>query len=388
MENHSPVHISTTEDLDNLCNDLAANGLLALDSEFIRTDTFFPKPGLLQLSDGREVFLVDPLGIEGWESFRTLIGDNSTTLIVHSSSEDLSLLQHMLGSVPRRLFDTQRAAAFLGHGYSISYQGLVKSEFGIDVPKGETRSDWLRRPLTEQQLSYAVLDVAYLIDLHDRLRAKLLERGMLEWFQQDCAELLLQVKDETLEAEWGRAYTNIGGAWRLEEGQLQLLQKLCYWREARARKRDRPRNWIMKDNELLALATKLGDYVLEEGADGSFSCKMIEDSELFSARFVDRQAGGIVDFLNQAIEFDESADEENLDKPLSLAQRKKLKRCQQLTTIKAQELEIAPELLARKRQWSQLIANYQRNQDDFWPAGLDNWRREILEQDVHSILAS
>jgi len=292
----------------------------------------------------------------------------------------------MMQSVPSRLFDTQRAAAFLGHGYSISYQALVQSELGIEVPKGETRSDWLRRPLSESQLSYAALDVAYLEPLHDLLKEKLIARGLLDWFEQDCADLLLQVKDETSEDEWGKAYKNIGAAWKLTRDQVMLLQKLCYWRETAARNRDKPRNWILKDNELLSLATFLGQQDQSPELNNSVTQEMIEDSNVLSARFAQREAAGIANFLNQEREFEEIVDSAYLDRPLSSDYRKKLKACQNVAKQIAEDLAIAPELLARKRQWLELMGNVMRGQEKIWPCSMDNWRRQVLESKVIAII--
>jgi len=382
----NPTYISSTPDFIELCQNLEAKVLLALDSEFIRTNTFFPKPGLIQLASEGSVYLVDPLELESWQCFRSLIANRSTTTVMHSCGEDLSLLQHMMQSVPGRLFDTQRAAAFLGHGYSISYQALVQSELEIDIPKGETRSDWLRRPLSDSQLSYAALDVAYLEQLHDQLRDKLIKRGMLDWFEQDCSDLLLQVKDETLESEWGNAYKSIGSAWKLNAEQLNLLQKLSYWREAVARKRDRPRNWILKDNELLALATKLVQKQQPIDSQRLITKEMIEESQVLPTKFARREAFSIADFLNQESKFEEPADSEILDKPLSRVYREKLKACQNAARQIANELAIAPELLARKKQWLELISNFIRGDENIWPSSMDNWRRQVLDSEVSSII--
>jgi len=389
IPNHSaPVYISSAADFTALCKDLELSPLLALDSEFIRTNSFFPKPGLIQLANEDSIYLVDPLAVTDWHNFRKLIAEGSTTTLMHSCSEDLSLLQHMMQSVPVKLFDTQRAAAFLGHGYSVSYQALVQSELDIEVPKGETRSDWLRRPLSESQLSYAALDVAYLEPLHDLLKEKLIARGLLDWFEQDCVDLLLQVKDETSEDEWGNAYKNIGAAWKLTREQLIFLQKLCYWREATARNRDKPRNWILKDNELLSLATFLGEQDQSQELNNTATRQMIEDSNVLSVRFAQREAAGIADFLNQEREFVEIADSAYLDKPLSSGYRKKLKACQNVAKQIAEDFAIAPELVARKRQWLELMSNVIRGQENIWPSSMDNWRRQELESKVIAIIHS
>jgi ribonuclease D len=305
------------------------------------------------------------------------------SIVMHSCSEDLSLLQHMLGLVPARLYDTQRAAAFLGHGYSTSYQALVNAELGIDVPKGETRSNWLQRPLTAEQISYAALDVAYLVELQQKLSTQLSARNMLGWFEQDCANMLGDVIDETDETLWSVAYKNISSAWKLDAFQLPLLQKLCHWRETTARRRDRPKSWIVKDQELLALATALGTQLQSHP---ELTPDMVVQANVLNARVASREAARIAEFLNQAIDYKEPAHSRLLEKPLAAADRKLLKACQSLTKNKAAEHSIAPELLARKRQWQALIYNINQGKEDYWPPSMNNWRRDILESDLASIL--
>ncbi len=372
-------YLDSDADLQGLCQALTGSPALAFDSEFIRTNTYFPKPGLFQVGDGRQIYLLDPLDIDDWQGFRDLLQHPDTTTVMHSSSEDLALLRSVLNTLPARLFDTQRAAAFAGHGYSLSYQALVQNELGIDVPKGETRSDWLRRPLSATQLQYAALDVEHLLELQQRLTRRLTERGMLDWFQQDCRDLLEQVPDETDARLWEEAYRNIGSAWRLDEPALIRLQILAYWREQEARDKNRPRNWIAKDQELVDLADRLPDTdTVDEAA--------IRRAEVFSDRFADRKARRLANFLNQDHQFHQPAHPERVSQPLSAGTRKQLKALQQLTRELAERLGISPELLSRKRLWVEMLEACRESQDLVWPPGLDNWRRPILEPGVKAII--
>ncbi|MBT8146326.1 MAG: HRDC domain-containing protein, partial [Gammaproteobacteria bacterium] len=301
--------------------------------------------------------------------------------IMHSCGEDLGLLRHSLDTLPARLFDTQRAASFVGYDYSLSYQSLVKAELGLDLPKGETRSNWLRRPLAESQLEYAALDVEYLIELQSRLMEKLTALERLAWFEADCQDMLINVNDEWDRIAWESAYLSIASAWQLDKRALTLLQKLAYWREVMARERDKPRNWIAKDQELLSLATRLPDSESPTAND-------LADADVFSPRFLDRNARSIVDFISRAHDFQHPAHPEMLSKPLGNAGRKQLKALQKLTRELAEKFAISPELLARKRLWLELLENRQRGNEDFWPSGLNNWRRGLLEAGATKILAT
>ncbi|MCB1670976.1 MAG: ribonuclease D [Gammaproteobacteria bacterium] len=374
------IYLDNNQALEQACAELAFSEVLGFDSEFMRTNTYFPKPGLFQLGDGQQTFLVDPLGIDRWDSFRTLLQRESLILVIHSSSEDLGLLRSFLGVLPANLFDTQRAAAFAGLGYSLSYQALVKNELDVEIPKGETRSDWLRRPLSETQLDYAALDVEYLVEIQQRLQAQLRERRMLEWFEADCRDLLAGVPDEMDPTAWENAYLSISSAWQLDGRALQLLQKLAFWREQEARLRNKPRSWVVKDAELQALAEKLsGQDLIDEAA--------IRRTGVFSSRFADREAQKLARFLNQDREFARPASPDLLSRPLGGAVRRQLKALQTLARERAETLDISPELLARKKLWLELLENVASDRLPLWPPGLDNWRRELLEPAVMAILA-
>ena len=373
-------YVDSDPALVQICENLTGCSQLAFDSEFIRTDTFFPKPGLYQLDDGERTYLVDPLAIHDWHAFKKLLADKTKVIIMHSCGEDLGLLRHALDTLPARLFDTQRAASFTGYDYSLSYQALVKSELGIELPKGQTRSDWLRRPLAESQLEYAALDVKYLVELQERLKEKLDALDRLAWFEADCQDTLNNVNNEWDQSSWESAYRNFGAAWQLNNNALSLLQKLAYWREAKARNRNKPRNWIAKDQELLTLAASLPDQE-------SITRRDIERAEVFSVRFLDRNAVSIAEFINREPVFQQPASRELLSRPLDNKARKLLKALQKMTQELAEKLAISPELLARKRLWIELLENYQRGNGEIWPQGLNNWRRELLEAGVKNILA-
>jgi ribonuclease D len=379
----NPIFVTNDSDFNALCQALLSEPVLTLDTEFIRTDTFYPKPGLIQLGSGENIYLVDPLAINDWEGFKALLGSDSVVTVMHSCSEDLNLLQHMLQVVPAQLFDTQRAAAFLGHGYSTSYQALVEALLGIEIPKDETRSNWLQRPLSAEQISYAALDVAHLAQMHDQLTRELSERNMLSWFEADCAQMLEGVNDESDESLWSIAYKSHGSAWKLDAYQLPVLQKLCHWRETTARQRDKPKSWIIKDQEIVALATALGDQLKDEQ---QISEQTIIDAQAMHVKVASRHATSIARFLNQELAYQEPAHFSLLEKPLGSPDRKKLKACQQLARARAEELSIAPELLARKKQWLELIYNVNRGEQNIWPPSMDNWRRQILEDGVDAIL--
>ncbi|HEV7516781.1 MAG TPA: ribonuclease D, partial [Thermoanaerobaculia bacterium] len=163
---------------------------LALDTEFVRERTFFPRLGLVQVSDGHAAYLVDPLAIADLAPLAATLRAPGTIKVLHSASEDLEVFQRSLSAVPEPLFDTQIGAALAGVGASLGYQKLVATVLGVELGKGETRTDWLARPLSPAQRSYAAEDVAYLLPVYERLRAELLRLGRFDWALADSAALL------------------------------------------------------------------------------------------------------------------------------------------------------------------------------------------------------
>src|SRR5690606_30470791 len=223
----NPAFVTTNEELNALCSKWRDLPVLALDTEFIRVDTFYPKLGLIQVCDGIASYLLDPLKLTDWQAFINLLSSHSVTKVFHSCSEDLVVFAELFHQVPYPLFDTQKAAAFLGMGYSVSYQNLVKQILDIDVEKGETRSDWLQRPLSQQQITYAALDVAYLPQIVTILREQLQQRGYLEWFEAECRDMVTLASANIQQDDWHDYYLNMGAAWRLDDSQLGALQRLC-----------------------------------------------------------------------------------------------------------------------------------------------------------------
>ena len=157
--------IRDDQSLAEHCRDWHLLPFVAVDTEFMRVDTFYPKAGLIQIGDGQRAFLIDPLLIGNWQPLADLLEDSGVVKVLHACSEDLEVLLRLTGKLPQPLFDTQLAAGYLNIGFSMGYSRLVQDVLGLDLPKGETRSDWLQRPLSETQVSYAAEDAVHLAEL-------------------------------------------------------------------------------------------------------------------------------------------------------------------------------------------------------------------------------
>ena len=213
-------------ELAQQCAAWRAQPFVVLDTEFMRVDTFYPIAGLVQVGDGRQAALIDPLCIRDWSPFAALLDDPAVVKVLHACSEDLEVFQRLTGTLPQPLFDTQLAAAYLNLGFSMGYSRLVQALLGVDLPKGETRSDWLQRPLSDMQVRYAAEDVQHLVEVYraldERLSAE--KRG---WLLEDGAELVANLRREVDPDEM---YRDGKLAWKLSRQQLAVYRALYAWR--------------------------------------------------------------------------------------------------------------------------------------------------------------
>jgi ribonuclease D len=225
------------------------NSPIALDTEFVRTRTFFANLGLLQVSQHNKIVLIDPIAIGDLSAFWQII-DNKPC-ILHASSEDLEIIKQHKGDLNIKLFDTQIACAFLNHGASLGYAKMVELIDGVQLDKGESRTDWCARPLTEKQKDYAAADVLYLHSSLDVLQAQLAEKKMTDFFEQEC-QMLLDQKMEQLDPE--KAYKTLDNLFQLDRYSLALIKALAKWRLETAQSRNLALNFVVKSEHLWLLA--------------------------------------------------------------------------------------------------------------------------------------
>ncbi|WKE64406.1 ribonuclease D [Gallaecimonas kandeliae] len=247
--------ITTQEGLALCLDALDSQAPLCLDTEFIRTRTFYPQLALVQLTTGKGIFLVDPLAVEDLSPlWHRLTGHQ--TKVLHACGEDLDVLPKPL--LP--LFDTQVAAALCNMGMSLGYAALVEKEFGVTLDKGQSRTDWLQRPLTAAQCQYCVNDVLYLPELHQRLEAELQRLGRRDWLTEECER---QVAQRAQLTPLDKAYLDIKNAWMLKPRSLAVLRELAAWRLKEARRRDLALNFVVREENLWAIAKNLPERASE-----------------------------------------------------------------------------------------------------------------------------
>lgn len=249
--------ITSSADLSALVETAAAQPRYALDTEFHRERTYFPKLALVQIAVDDDIALVDPLRCD-MSLLRGLFTSESVA-VLHAAQQDLDVLHHSVGAVPTRMYDTQLAAGFLGYS-TPSLVSLLQSELKVNAAKGDRLTDWLRRPLTEEQCQYAAADVAHLAALQDVLHAKLDSLGRVEWAAEAFGELLRKPVSGT---DPDSAWTRLKDVRVLKPRARGVARAVAAWRERRAMATDTPVRQVLPDLAVLGVAQRQPRTVAE-----------------------------------------------------------------------------------------------------------------------------
>lgn len=241
------------EELKPLFLELASqSGIVAVDTEFLREKTYNAKLCLVQLGVAEHQYCIDVLTIEDLSLLRELFINQSITKLFHAARQDIEVIYQTLGVIPKAIFDTQLAAAFCGMDMQIGYGAIVEAELGVILPKTQSRTDWTKRPLTEEQLEYAADDVAYLEAVYQNLLSELKNGNRYDWYLD---EINGYYNPELYVVEPTKAYKRLFGG-NLNRSQQYTLKALAQWREETAQQRNIPRTWVLKDDRLFDLAVK------------------------------------------------------------------------------------------------------------------------------------
>ena len=245
--------ITTDEQLREFARRAQSSDVLAIDTEFLREKTYYPRLCLLQMGTDDEQVAVDPFSVRDLGPVRELFSDPSITKVLHACSQDMEIILQWCGVLPRPLFDTQIAACLLGGHAQIGYGPLVEEWCGVSLPKTESLTDWSRRPLDAAQLEYALDDVRYLPRIWRAMTARLEEQGRAGWLDEDFA----RASDPATYLHDPRdAYLRVKHAGTLGRRQLAVAREVAAWREGRARQLNRPRRWVMSDEVLVEVARR------------------------------------------------------------------------------------------------------------------------------------
>ena len=242
------MYITTREELEDFVERAKSSTVLAIDTEFLREKTYYPKLCLLQLATDDEVVIVDPFCVKDLEPLKTLLLDENIVKLFHAGHQDLEIILYDIGCLPNPIFDTQVAATLLGQVQQIGYAALVHSVCGVKLKKMDSFTDWSVRPLAESQLEYAADDVVYLPEVYRKLKAELEEKGRLEWLANDFAEMS---NPETFMIDERERFRRLKHVAQLNRRQMAAAREIAAWREIEARKRNIPRKWVLTDEQIV-----------------------------------------------------------------------------------------------------------------------------------------
>ncbi len=248
---HDHGLIDTAAGLRALADQIAESPWVAMDTEFMREKTYFPQLCLVQIATPDHIACIDPVALPDLGPLAGLLHDPSVLKVFHSASQDLEVLYLVTGRVPTPVFDTQLAASLLGYGEQVGYGNLVQAVLQIELDKTQSRTDWSRRPLKAEQLSYAKDDVRHLVELYSRLHGELEALGRTTWLAPEMEAI---TRPELYQPHPEDAWRRVSGHKRLKPRDLAVLREIAAWRENEARRLDRPRRWIISDDLLLLIA--------------------------------------------------------------------------------------------------------------------------------------
>ncbi|MDM1283645.1 HRDC domain-containing protein [Acinetobacter towneri] len=361
--------IHQQKDFENVLALMSQNSIYGLDTEFIKVDTLWPKLGVFQINVNDQVYLLDGTSLNLSAFWEKLFQAQQN--IFHACGEDIDLIYHYAQQKNLdNVFDTQVGMSFLGHGLQVSYQNALKTMLNVDIDKGQTRSDWLARPLSDEQLNYAANDVLYLMQLADKVQTDLKQNYLLDFAQEDCRNLTQEIGEETpLEL----LYQDVGN-YRHSRRQLIQLQQLAVWREQMVKALNQPRSFILRNSTMLDL--------VEKNPKNQFQLSTIKD---LRAHIVREHGKTILDLIKYLP--DQSQWPLRMARPIRHSSKEVGENVEQVIQRAVQETQIPKEVLLRKK-W--LNALYQHvvfhNDEQDLPNYLLGWRYELLTKPLIEVL--
>lgn len=362
--------------LERLVEQLRAGGRFGFDTEFMREGRYRPQLCLLQVAaaDGT-LALVDPLEGLKLGPFVDLLRDPAVEKVVHAGGQDLEIFFERSPEVPRNVFDLQIAASFVGLGEKLGFGPLVKQGLGIDLNKRETFTDWSHRPLTPEQIEYAIEDVRPLLALHDRMLADLRALGREAWVRE---EMRARYEDPAVyRPNLGELYLAVGGAERLDRAELAVLRELAAWREQEAQATNRPRQHVVHDVALVEIARRAPKTLYELRSMRGVHPQLV-------ARSGEEMLRRIRKGLKTPAE----------DRPPELVRPSKdpqetlvVDLLETYLRVRAPELRVSPAVLATRRDLAELVrASFAGATEGADSAVLKGWRRELIGNDLLGFL--
>ena len=361
-------YIDTPAALREICDQLRGVPWLTLDTEFLREKTYYSKLCLLQVATPDLVACIDPLALEDLAPLFEVLYRHETTKVLHAARQDMEIFYHLRDALPSPVFDTQIAALLLGFPDQIGYGNLVRETLGIELDKLHSRTDWSRRPLSEAQIRYAAEDVFYLTQVYQHLIEKLTALGRLDWLSEDFERL---TRVELYENDPAQAWLKVRGVNRLKGPALAAEQTLAAWRESLARDLNRPRGWVLRDDDLVEIARHLPATAEALGA-----IRGVHE------RFIDKHGARVLELVAEA--------RRHAPKPLPTGGRHvRLTPVQEalvdalmaVVRLSAAENFLHPTVLASRGQLEQLVIGTPDSEV------LHGWRGQLVGKRLQALLA-
>jgi ribonuclease D len=365
--------INTSEQLTSFCKQIAEQPVIAFDTEFVSEDTYRPKLCLIQIATKDQLAIIDPSDIEDTNPFWNLLSSPGRIVIAHAAREESRFCFRFSGKPIAGLFDTQLAAGFVGIEYPASLANLVQKLVNKTLPKGETRTDWARRPLSAAQIQYALHDVSDLIEMYEQLKKLLQNMNRLDWLQEEGDRLQAKVIDGETKENWRR----VSGSSGLKPRQLEIVRKLWGWREQEAKKFNRLPKRVLRDDLIVELARR-----------GTVDRKKIRDIRGMERRGLVDQYDAITDAIQTALD---KPEKELPKRPRGTRRVVSPMLSQFLSTAIAcisRQHHLAPSIVGNADDVRELLGyELDRHDSDPIPELLKGWRGEIVGKTFRRILA-
>jgi ribonuclease D len=358
-------HQDLTPDLEKMDR----NEVYGLDTEFIKVDTLWPKLGVFQINVENNVYLLDGTTLDLTEFWNKLFRAQQN--VFHACSEDIDLIYHYAQhKTLNNVFDTQVGMSFLGHGLQVSYQNALKQMLDVDIDKGETRSNWLARPLSPAQLSYAANDVLYLMNLSEKVKQELDSKSLLNFALEDCQHLTQEIATET---PLHLLYQDIGN-YRHSRRQLMQLQQLAVWREHMVKALNTPRSFILKNSSMIDL--------VEKNPKNAFQLSGVKDIRQNVVREHGKTILDLVKFLPEQADWPL-----RMARPIRHSSKDVGEKIDHLIQNVVNETSIPKEVLMRKK-WMNALHQHVvfHNDEQDLPDYLLGWRYDLLTQPLIQLL--
>lgn len=361
--------IQQQQDLTPVLEKMDRNEVYGLDTEFIKVDTLWPKLGVFQINVENNVYLLDGTTLDLSEFWNKLFRAQQN--VFHACSEDIDLIYHYAQhKTLNNVFDTQVGMSFLGHGLQVSYQNALKQMLDVDIDKGETRSNWLARPLSPAQLSYAANDALYLMNLSEKVKQELDSKSLLHFALEDCQHLTQEIATET---PLHLLYQDIGN-YRHSRRQLMQLQQLAVWREHIVKALNTPRSFILKNSSMIDL--------VEKNPKNAFQLSGVKDIRQNVVREHGTTILDLVKFLPEQADWPL-----RMARPIRHSSKDVGEKIDHLIQNVVNETSIPKEVLMRKK-WMNALHQHVvfHNDEQDLPDYLLGWRYDLLTQPLIQLL--